>query len=155
MRNPFVATILLSLSLACLPVGSNAATPIQPAMSGAIAKPFSLTCDAFGGGYQGYVQGHYYDYGSSKGIYITQYKIYQDPEFLYIQHKANINLRAFSTGGIIKEAKSPDNRRQDNKWHSVTQNIPNISGSKVLTRVEFIFSRPGEKDPRCTVELLI
>jgi len=150
----FIAGSLLSVSLACLPLAGNAADAGNAKMSGAVAKPLHLSCEALNGVFRGDVKGHYYDYGSSKGIYITQYKMYQDDELATYGPRANINLIAFSET-TVKEVASPDNRKQDNQWHSVRQNIPNISGSRVLVRVNFVFDRPGKKDPTCTAELMI
>jgi len=68
----FIPGFLLSVSLACLSPIASASSPVQADMAGAVAKPFELSCGVGNGLFQGYVKGHYYNYGSSKGIYITQ-----------------------------------------------------------------------------------
>lgn len=145
MRKLSINSLLLSLSLACLPLVSHADTSAKSDTLRMPSKPFSASCSS--GNFTGEYKGHYFDYGSSKSVYVKQYKITKR-NGQSGGNKANVNTTiANYMGSGSKTFKSPDSMKQDGNWHdlNVSYHAPWAS-TQVL--VEFIFDKSGS-DPRC------
>mgnify|MGYP001041812262 CR=1 FL=1 len=139
-----VTSLCLSLSLACLPLTSNAALPAQSDSAKMPSYPFSLSCSK--DGFRGEARGHYYNYGQNgRSVYVDQYRILNaDPD----RNKANVNTTiANASGGGSKSFKSPDSMKQDGQWHDLGD-FWHSPWPATQVRVEFVFDKKGG-DPRC------
>jgi len=141
-----VTSLCLSLSLACLPLTSNAALPAQSDSAKMPSYPFSLSCSK--DNFTGEVRGHYYNYGSNgRSVYVDQYKITKR-NGQSGGNKANVNTTiADANGGGSKSFKSPDSMKQDGQWHDLGD-FWHSPWTATQVRVEFVFDKSG-KDPRC------
>ncbi|MHC8286713.1 hypothetical protein ACYZUD_07730 [Pseudomonas sp. XS1P51] len=138
--------LLLSLSLACFPLMGNAATSSAANTAKAASQPFSVSCTS--GNFKGEATGHYYNYGSSKSIYLKYYRITKSND-QQGGNKANVNLGAFNASGSgSKQVKSPDSMKQDGQWHSQDLSITYAPWSSTQIQVEFVFDKSGS-DPKC------
>ncbi|MFS2199815.1 hypothetical protein ACCD00_14955 [Pseudomonas sp. Pseusp3] len=159
--------ILLSLSIACIPLTGFAATPTNsiignpiivdpnigspnpgnPNFGSSASKPFHVSCST--GNFTGEAKGHYFNYGSSKSVYLKEYRITKH-NGQSGGNKANVNLVVANfNGGGSKEVKSPDRMKQDGQWNAQDLSVMHAPWSSAQIRVEFIFDKSGS-DPRCT-----
>jgi len=145
MRKFSINSLLLSLSLACLPLVSQADTSAKSGPVSMSSKPINASCSA--GNFTGEYMGYYYDYGSLKSVYLTHYKITKRNNQSG-GNKANVNSTfANFAGSGSKVFKSPDSMKQDGNWHKLDVHY-NAPWAATQVRVEFIFDKSGS-DPRC------
>jgi hypothetical protein len=148
----FSATSLIfSLSLACFPLVSSAATSETMSSVKSSAKPFRISCSSQD--FVGEVRGTYFDYGTSKSVYLKEYRITKAGGSN--RHQANVNMTVANFAGSgSKKHNSPDRMRQDGQWHNQTLSVMAAPWRQAQIRVEIIFDKSGS-DTKCVGRLNI
>ena len=142
------STLLLSLSLSCLPLMSQAATDQSQTTSTLSPKAvIDWWCSPTNNSnFRGYVVGHTVTSPQGSYFQVEKYKITRS-NGQSGGNKANLNIYMGHPSDLNFAALSPDNLKQDSQWHNLNLRV-NFPAGATVVKFQFIFDKSGS-DPSC------